>query len=301
MDSFAYDKGAGDSAFALARETLSGLVKKFGAKSVPVRDWVKAQDGIFGIGTDKIIMPSALAASADPVLQDARTYQIAAANFYLKKFDNAAAQFQRLAGKQNSSLKRIASYMVLRSKSNAVLIGAATPEIEAVSAQIKSAADAATKTSAREELLDLLRPISYLNWTALDVTKKLAASISDGKSNRFGGDVGDLTFLLDGNMPLSGLNTQGGNGSSETSDLTNAHDLADWVLSAQNNTFLDYDDGSPESRQGKSEGETRCEGCACAGNVAQDKIRCLACCCIDDKRTEKQSARFVRCRRGRCF
>lgn len=257
VDSFAYDKGVGDSAFALAKDTLSGLVKKFGAKSAPVRDWVKAQDGLFGIGTDKVVLPTVLPSTVDPMLHDARIYQIAAGNFYLKKFDGAAEQFQKLASKQNSTFKQIAPYMVLRSKSNAVLNGGTTPEIEAVSAQIQSAADAATKTSVREDLLDLLRPISYLNLTALDVTKKLAISISNGTSNRFGGDVGDLTFLLDGNMPLSGLNVQGTKGTSETgatsesvpNDLMSAHDLADWVLTVQNNSFLDYDNyGTPEEK-----------------------------------------------------
>ncbi|MBA3857882.1 MAG: hypothetical protein C0507_13340 [Cyanobacteria bacterium PR.3.49] len=264
MDSFAYDKGISDSAFALARDTLSGLVKKYSVKSAPVRDWVKAQDGLFGIGSDKVIVPAALSPSADQLLQDARIYQIAAAHFYLKKFDGAAAQFQKLAAKQNSTFKQIASYMVLRSKSNAVLInGASTPEIEAVSSQIQNAADAATKTSAREDLLDLQRPISYLNLSQLDVTKKLATSIANGTSNRFGGDVGDLTFLLDGNMPLSGLNVQGVKGTAESgataesvpNDLMASHDLADWILTVQNNAFLDYDNYGSEEEKAKSKAQ----------------------------------------------
>ncbi len=209
LDSYTYEHGIGDSAFAYANVTLANLLKKYPPKSQQIRDWVKIQDDIFGIATHKDFIPPALPKSADPLLQDARNYQIAAVNFYLKKFEKAASIFQGLADRPNSPFKNVASYMVLRSKSNQILRGDGTGDAESVTAQLQKAADNAIKVSDRENILDLLRPISYLNLSAPEVAKTLAMTISDGTSKRFGKDVGDLTFLLDGNAPLSGLDVQG--------------------------------------------------------------------------------------------
>lgn len=282
MDSYVYEFSISDSSFQLAKETLANILKKYPPKAQQVRDWVKAQDGIFGIGTAKVTIPPALPPSTDGLLQDARTYQIAAGNFYSKRFDKAASLFQALADKPNSSLSKIASYMVLRSKSNEILRGKGTGDAEAVSAQIQKAADQATKASEREQILDLLRPISYLNHSAPEVVKLLATMINDGSSKRFGSDVGDLTFLLDGNAPLCGLDVQGpttslpastaslanssgaGDGSSSNSndsdyphpapDVLTAHDIADFVCTVQRTSFLDWSNTDEERKKAREEG-----------------------------------------------
>lgn len=266
IDSYTYEHGVGDSAFAFATETLGNLLKKFPPKSQQIRDWVKVQDDIFGVATQKDFMPPALPATADPLLQDARNYQIAAVNFYLKKFEKAATIFQGLADKPNSPFQKVASYMVLRSKSNQILRGDGTGDTSAVCSQLQKAADDATKVSDRENILDLLRPISYLNLSAPEVAKTLSTSICDGTSKRFGRDVGDLTFLLDGNAPLCGLDVQGPttSGASATTgkpteeskveespeksnaEVAKAHDLADFVCNMQKASYLTWAD-SPEA------------------------------------------------------
>ncbi len=210
LDSYSYQTGIGESSFVFAGETLGNLLKLYPPKSPEIREWVKAQDDIFGISGQKNAVPTALPKSAAPALQDARNYQIASANFYLKKFEQATSMFQALADKPNTSFQKIASYKVkCVPKPIQILIGNGTGDAQAVSAELQKAADSATKASDREDILDLLRPISYLNLSASEVVKTLATTIIDGTSKRFGRDVGDFTFILDGNPPLSGLNVQG--------------------------------------------------------------------------------------------
>lgn len=256
MDSYVYENSIGGSAFNLAKDTLASILKKYPAKSPQVREWVKAQDGLFGIGTAKTIVPAPLTTSTDPLLQEARIYQLAAGNFYAKKFDKAASLFQTLADKKSSSLSKIASYMVLRSKSNQILRGDGTGDADAVSAELQKAAHAATKTSEREQILDLLRPISYLNLSAPDVIKMLAEKVCNGTSDRFGSDIGDLTFLLDGNAPLCGLNVQGpATSSSDESDkkpapdFSGVHDLADFVCNVQRSNYMLWDEADKKKQR----------------------------------------------------
>lgn len=273
MDSYAYQNGVGESAFVFANETLNNLLKQYPPKSQQIRDWVKAQDDIFGISGRKEavpIIPAALPKNSAPLLLDARNYQIASANFYLKKFDQAASMFQSLSEKPNSFFQKVSSYMVLRSNANQILIGNGTGDAQAVSAQLQKAADNATRVSDREDILDLLRPISFLNQSASDVVKTLATKINDGTSKRFGRDVGDLTFLLGGNAPLSGLAVQGPTGAASSDSATTtdsksdngssngrnsvatAHDMADFVCNMQkssNDIWLDSNESKEKAKR----------------------------------------------------
>jgi len=262
MDLFVYENGVGPSAFKLATDTLSRILKDYGPKSQAVKEWVKAQDGLFGIGTAKTIIPASLPVTAPELLRDARTYQMAAGNFYMKNFDKAASLYQSLADKPSSHLREAASYMVLRSKSNQILRGDGTGDAAAVSSMLQKAADRAVNTRDREKILDLLRPISYLNQSSIDVIKMLAKSICEGNSKRFGGDVGDLTFLLDGNAPLYGLDCQGPQGSETTGsqdnevkpwvDYSAVDDLADFVCTIQRSNYMIWDEA--DKKKQKDEG-----------------------------------------------
>lgn len=262
MDRYVYENGIGDSAFKLAKVTLANLLAKYPPKSQPVKDWIKAQDGLFGIGTTKTIVPPELPASADVMLRDARVYQIAAANFYLKKFEKAASLFQIIAAKPNSSLKSIASYMVLRSKSNLILRGDGSGDADAVSKELQKSADNAADDLEREKILNLLRPISYLNLSSPDVIRILASRICAGSSKSFGPDIGDLTFLLDGNAPLCGLDVQGpttsasapadGSENKQAPEFSNVHELADFVCTIQRSNYMLWDEA--DKKKQKEEG-----------------------------------------------
>ncbi len=151
--------------------------------------------------------------------------------------------------------------MVLRAKSNQILKGDGSGDANAVAAQLKKAAESATKDAEREDILDLLRPISYLNLSAPEVVKNLATSIEAGTSNRFGGDVGDLTFLLDGNAPLSGLNVQGPTADATRAEsletgrgsISIAHDMADFVCNMQKASYTNWPDSNESIAKAKKD------------------------------------------------
>ena len=191
IDRFCYDHAISDSSMSQARQTLAQLLQKYKPLSPPVREWVKAQDGLYGLPVrtaQVIIVPAELPQSSDPVLQDYRNYQIAAANFYLNKYDKALAKFEQIAAKANSPLKDIASYMVLRVKA-ADVRRAQNDENHVVAHLLQNAASHADKVSTRENILNLLRPINYLNETSVGAVKMLSSTIVNGTTQRFGGDV----------------------------------------------------------------------------------------------------------------
>ncbi len=273
MGRFCYDHAISDSSMSQARQTLTQLLQKYKPLSPQVREWVKAQDGLYGLPVQKeqqVIAPAELPKTADSTLQDYRNYQIAAANFYLHNYDKALSKFEQIAAKANSPLKDIASYMVLRVKADDVRL-THNDENNTVANLLQSAASRADKVSTRENILNLLRPINYLHETSVEAVKMLSSSIVRGTTERFGGDVGDLTFLLDGNPlqeestaePISTATDSKADSKPDASsdesktikELVAASDLADWVITIQSSVFADlhYDD----SNEGKAKEKAR--------------------------------------------
>lgn len=271
MSQFWEEHAIGDASMSQARQTLASLLKKYKPLSPQVRDWVAAQDGVYGLSAQKnqkIVVPAPLQNSADLLLQDYRNYQIGAANFYLSNYGDAIAAFDKVAGRSGSPLKDLASYMVLRIKSAQVRNGQ-SDENNAVANLLQRAANNADKVSMRENILDLLRPINYMKMDSAAAVRMLSSVVLGGDDQRFGGDVGDLTFLLDGNPlhpdtspPISTVNgtanaaatsspadSSAAQQTKATDDLAAASDLADWVLTVQSSMFTDDNfDDSPEAK-----------------------------------------------------
>src|ERR1043165_1564043 len=75
-------------AFDAATATLNDRITRFGADSAAVRDWATTQDIVFSnCGGGENIPPAST--DQEQVIRSARAYQIAAANFYATKFDDA--------------------------------------------------------------------------------------------------------------------------------------------------------------------------------------------------------------------
>src|SRR5215472_543363 len=80
-----------DDAFQTAERTLEARVQRYGAGSAAVKEWLATQDQVFAncdgaAGT----VPMAVVEPTDPLLRADRNYQIAAALFYQRRFDEAA-------------------------------------------------------------------------------------------------------------------------------------------------------------------------------------------------------------------
>jgi tetratricopeptide (TPR) repeat protein len=98
-------------AFRTAIATLQERIRQYGASSPLVADWLAAQDIVFHncSGNPEIPQPA-----SDPRLRADRAYQIAAANFYAGRYDDAQADFAQIAADQQSPWHSIAPYLEAR-------------------------------------------------------------------------------------------------------------------------------------------------------------------------------------------
>jgi hypothetical protein len=115
-----------DSAFLTAAETLKKRWHELG-KSEALQ-WLDAQELVFAnCGSEEVKIPA-----DDPtlpaVLRADRAYQIAAANFYAMKFDDARAQFQRIASDKSSQWNKLSRIAAARSLIRAQSLGVAVRE-----------------------------------------------------------------------------------------------------------------------------------------------------------------------------
>jgi hypothetical protein len=145
-----------EDAFVTAVKTLNDLIDKFGADNPVVLDWVQAQDKVFSnsskpdyssntpqVNTPSI--PDPAKPDADPLIKAHRAYQIASANFYANKYDEAEKMFREIANDKSSPWSKIAPYLVART-----LIRKATLTMK------PGLVDIGTFTQASEELNDIL-------------------------------------------------------------------------------------------------------------------------------------------------
>ena len=104
-----------EDAFRTATATLADRKARFGADSPWVRDWLAAQDKVFGhCFENNNAIPAAPAPNMPAVFRADRAYQIAAAHFYSGNYDTAAGEFRRISLDKNSQWRLLSSYLVAR-------------------------------------------------------------------------------------------------------------------------------------------------------------------------------------------
>lgn len=116
-----------DGAYQNAASTLRGRIHQFGADNVWIKDWVLAQDSVFTNcdaherkpGTNNqsqatAVIPSAAPPDTPELIQKDRQYQIAAAEFYAQKFDDATRDFEKISEDKVSPWHELARYVVAR-------------------------------------------------------------------------------------------------------------------------------------------------------------------------------------------
>jgi hypothetical protein len=102
-------------AFENAGATLGERIKRFGADSAQVRDWIAGQDSVFSNCGGGRQIPDAARPDQDALIRADRAYQIAAANFYAGSFDEAGQQFDAIARDASSPWREMAGYLAARS------------------------------------------------------------------------------------------------------------------------------------------------------------------------------------------
>ena len=102
------------NAFEVATETLKNRVASYGADNKDVREWLVGQDAVFEICSSGSDLPRELGAESAGWLRKDREYQIAAAKFYALNFDQARADFEKIAADAESDWRETADYLIAR-------------------------------------------------------------------------------------------------------------------------------------------------------------------------------------------
>ena len=101
-------------AFRTAERTLEALGAKYGGGSTAMKEWVAAQDQVFASCDGTALGIPGTLESKDPLLRAYRDYQIAAALFYQRRFDEAASAFEAIAKNPASPLAGYGEYLAAR-------------------------------------------------------------------------------------------------------------------------------------------------------------------------------------------
>jgi tetratricopeptide (TPR) repeat protein len=224
-------------AFDNAAATLNDRIKRYGAETSAVKQWVEGQDQVFANCSEGQHIPGELDSSAEQAAKADRNYQIAAAHFYASKFDEAQNKFAAIASDGSSPWRFTASYLVARTLIRKASLGPEETKKDSLAQaenQLKKVlADKklANVHSASGRLLDLVRLRLRPNERLHELAHTLASKTSNDHLKQ---DLWDYTFLLDGVL-----------GSEETAkdakpnDELRTDDLTDWISTLQGNTEAD--------------------------------------------------------------
>ncbi|HKO19784.1 MAG TPA: hypothetical protein VJU82_12945, partial [Acidobacteriaceae bacterium] len=105
-----------DGAFANAANTLEARQKSWGADSPELQEWIRGQDAVFSNCAKPGDMPAAAAPDWKPLLRQDRAYQIAAAEFYAARYDDAIRDFDAIGKDKSSPWSRWGEYLAARAE-----------------------------------------------------------------------------------------------------------------------------------------------------------------------------------------
>jgi hypothetical protein len=108
-----YVNCAGD-AFMTATQTLGARSTKYGAASDSLREWTSAQDTVFSNCGGQLQAIPAVLQTGHGLAKADRAYQTAAAHFYAREFDQAAAGFDAIAQDTASPWSKFGAYLAAR-------------------------------------------------------------------------------------------------------------------------------------------------------------------------------------------
>lgn len=118
-----------DDAFRSAADALRARLERYGAGSPALLQWVEGQDAVFSnCGETPGRTPPELPPDAPAELRRDRAYQIAAADFYAGRYNDAERRFRAIAADPASTWRPLARYLVLRTITRAAQRGHDTPD-----------------------------------------------------------------------------------------------------------------------------------------------------------------------------
>jgi hypothetical protein len=197
--------------FRSAAAALRERVGHYGARSDAVRAWVDAQDAVFSnCGPTPGRAPIPLQAAAPEEQRRDRAYQIAAADFYAGRYDEAERGFTAIAADAGSPWSTLARYLALRTITRAAQRGRETPD----PARLERAARATRALLADPSgaaVHDMTR--RYGGWidALRDPGARLhalgAELLQTGRADRLADDLHDYTLLYESSAALAARRT----------------------------------------------------------------------------------------------
>jgi hypothetical protein len=206
-----------DHAFQTATLTIRKRAATWGKSSLTLLDWVHAQDAVFSNCNGKdASMPAAAPSNSPALLRADRAYQIAAANFYAQKFNEAARQFTAIAADKDSPWQEWGNYLAARATVRKAFV-----ESKGANAFSEDRADFDTATMQQaQHILERERASPHPQPSRFDLEAELnfirirtepekrateicAALAGPAPDSHFKQNLEDLSWMLSNNLPAS--------------------------------------------------------------------------------------------------
>jgi hypothetical protein len=207
QDGYDYFPNCTKNAFEVAKETLSSRSSN---EEKDVQEWIRGQDAVFGNCLEGAELPKTLYETSPKWLLKDRDYQIAAAQFYAMKYQEARESFDRISQDSDSPWKETADYLVARTLIRQASVGVSNvvTEEDVAKSQLKSnslLSEAETRLNlvmARsskfsESSAKMINLIKY-RIRPEERVRELAQTLSyQGNPDSFRQDLIDYNWLLD--------------------------------------------------------------------------------------------------------
>lgn len=230
-----------NDAFESAAHTLAERIRQFGADSAEVKDWLQAQDKVFSNCGSGEVIPEAATSSAQVIRAD-RAYQIAAAKFYSMKFDEARADFEKIANDSTSPWHETAQYLVARSLIRKASLGEGATRNETLTqaeAQLKRTL-AEIKPGPLHDSAGRLLNLVKLRYRPEERLRELAQSLMKPDVNAdLKQELWDYTIILDKYLGDEGEPVD--ENVKKNLDSVIEDDLSDWIRNFQADDKASYE------------------------------------------------------------
>lgn len=196
-------------AFKVATETLKSKIAKFGVTDNRVKEWVIAQDQVFGVTansqagstTEAATLPALqpLPADADAESRADRNYQIACDNFYDRDYDTAVERFEDIGKDATSRWQPWADYLAARAycRKGTLEDTPAVADLKKAEVLIDKVINAKDKSPLSEKAKGIKQFIQYRLDPTTRAKDAVAALTSEGDNANLTEALGDYTTILD--------------------------------------------------------------------------------------------------------
>ena len=187
------------NAFETAVEALTERIASHGKDNANVKEWVAAQDQVFGNCSSGKQMPPPAPIGSPDWLQKDREYQIAAAAFYSMDYQDAKRRFAEIAQDTESPWQETADYLVARTLIRQASLSQSSEKAAAIYDEAEErlrrfVSRTGKFTDSAEGLVALIKYRRHPKERVSELAQNLSFV---GNNDRFRQDLIDYNWLLD--------------------------------------------------------------------------------------------------------